>query len=248
MSRVPGGFLKGLDHHFFHLGVVYGTRRTRPWFIPQAIKPPLREPSTLFGHRRDMTTQLGGYVHIRHALRRSQHHPATQRQRLTCRMPPRPTPQRLPFLIAQLDNHRLTPPPSTHHLTSQTSIVTIPQETTTKRGEIEGQDTSSRYGIWWDSSYFSRWRSLWSPEGNHVLYKVAVQDGIELWIGSADGSEPRQLTTYGYTDGSWSPDGSQILYHITIRDENDEVAGNEVWTVDSDGNNPRPQLLPAVLG
>jgi Tol biopolymer transport system component len=65
---------------------------------------------------------------------------------------------------------------------------------------------------------------------------VSDRDGnAEIYVMTADGSSPRNLTIHGSDDVSptWSPDGSQIAF-VSDRDGNWEI-----YVMDADGSNPR---------
>jgi|GEM_PF-2379682 len=57
----------------------------------------------------------------------------------------------------------------------------------------------------------------WSPDGSEIVFSSISDIGewnADLWIVSADGGEPRQLTTSPTVDmqPDWSPDGETIVY------------------------------------
>ncbi len=185
MRSIRGGLLQGLDHYLFHLGVVDGTGRTGPRFVAETIKTPLGEPVPPLAHRREMTTQLLGNIHIGHTLSRSQNDPATQRQRLAGGMPPRPPLQSFPFLIAQLDNHRLTPLPSTHHSTFPHNADS-PHNPTTNRGELTRQDTRSMPLVWAMSRMGVRLRSPCSDQPHPAFRLVRFLGGGLAQVESAN--------------------------------------------------------------
>jgi dipeptidyl aminopeptidase/acylaminoacyl peptidase len=54
----------------------------------------------------------------------------------------------------------------------------------------------------------------WSPDGKNVLFESNRSGSQQLWVVSAGGGEPKQLTTIstGASNGIWSPDGSHIAF------------------------------------
>lgn len=77
----------------------------------------------------------------------------------------------------------------------------------------------------------------WSPDGARLVYHAETEDdGQELFVMNADGSEARQITTGPGTSqfGVWSPDGEWIAFH-TSRD-----GGWRIYVVRPDGSELRP--------
>jgi DNA-binding winged helix-turn-helix (wHTH) protein/Tol biopolymer transport system component len=74
----------------------------------------------------------------------------------------------------------------------------------------------------------------WFPDGTHLL--VTRNEGADmkpsLWKLSLFGGSPRMLMAGGF-DGVVSPDGSRIAYLAVAESD------NELWSMDSDGANPR---------
>ncbi len=57
----------------------------------------------------------------------------------------------------------------------------------------------------------------WSPDGRMLLYLARGDSGLQIFLVSADGGQPRQLTrhatgVYGGFAPAWSPDGSTIYF------------------------------------
>jgi eukaryotic-like serine/threonine-protein kinase len=55
----------------------------------------------------------------------------------------------------------------------------------------------------------------YSPGGDQVVFASTRSGSQEIWVASADGSSPRQITSMGgplTSNPSWSPDGRQVLF------------------------------------
>jgi TolB protein len=72
----------------------------------------------------------------------------------------------------------------------------------------------------------------WSPTGDQIVYRGCVSGGkCGLVVANADGSDPRQITTYANDAAPrWSPNGGQIAF-MSDRDGNWEI-----YVVNSDGS------------
>jgi dipeptidyl aminopeptidase/acylaminoacyl peptidase len=81
-----------------------------------------------------------------------------------------------------------------------------------------------------------------SPDGKWIAYQVGVVDLAanktvhHIWVVSAEGGEPRQLTRGDGSDTRprWSPDGKSLAF-ISTRGGN-----SQVWILPLDGGDPRP--------
>ena len=76
-----------------------------------------------------------------------------------------------------------------------------------------------------------------SPDGTQLVFTSSRSgEELDIWLASADGSSPRQLTRGPGRKGSpsWSPDGRQIAF-----DMRDADGPLRIWTIDADGGAPR---------
>ena len=81
-----------------------------------------------------------------------------------------------------------------------------------------------------------------SPDGKWIAYEVGVVDLAanktvrHIWMVSAEGGEPRQLTRGDGSDTRprWSPDGKSLAF-ISTRGGN-----SQVWILSLDGGDPWP--------
>lgn len=83
----------------------------------------------------------------------------------------------------------------------------------------------------------------WSPDGRFLAY--AAGDPVNVWVVSAGGGTPRQLTVAGGDYPVWSPDGRWIAY-VVWTDAADPAQG--AWVVPAVGGTPQQvSLSPTAL-
>src|SRR5205823_14620420 len=83
-----------------------------------------------------------------------------------------------------------------------------------------------------------------SPDGTKVVFAGASYNlGGGLYVIGATGGTPqliaRSYMAWWVGAPAWSPDGSRIAYMIYL-EGGPEGDGNEIWTVNPDGTDPRP--------
>ena len=79
----------------------------------------------------------------------------------------------------------------------------------------------------------------WSPDGQRIAYYSKKSGGI--WIVSALGGAPRQLTETGASP-AWSPDGSLIAYQSVVPGEvfsSRALSPSTIWIVSAQGGKPK---------
>jgi Tol biopolymer transport system component len=61
----------------------------------------------------------------------------------------------------------------------------------------------------------------WSPDGKQILFESTRSDTSQIWIVSATGGEPKQLTTLstGANNAIWSPDGKHVAFVSAVYPE-----------------------------
>jgi Tol biopolymer transport system component len=74
----------------------------------------------------------------------------------------------------------------------------------------------------------------WSPDGTQIAFNSAREGGVpQVWVMSADGSAPVQLTFDAAPKGQlpdWSPDGSKIAYQSSA------TGGGDIYVMNADGS------------
>jgi serine/threonine-protein kinase len=91
-------------------------------------------------------------------------------------------------------------------------------------------------------------RSIWSPDGQHIVFGSDRNRRGELFRERADGSGPAELVFANFGNGpgrqpkpvAWSPDGKAIVF-----DTSDIPAQNTWWIVPADGSK-KPERLAAA--
>ncbi|MHB8879753.1 MAG: DPP IV N-terminal domain-containing protein, partial [Myxococcaceae bacterium] len=75
-----------------------------------------------------------------------------------------------------------------------------------------------------------------SPDGKRIAYSLADGESAQLWIASADGSSPRQLTKTPFfinSSPTWSPDGKRLAFVST------RGGTPQIYLVGADGGDPK---------
>jgi Tol biopolymer transport system component/serine/threonine protein kinase len=75
-----------------------------------------------------------------------------------------------------------------------------------------------------------------SPDGRSIAFVSMRAGGADVWVASADGTNPRRLTSFSAASGPrWSPDGRSIAF-------GGQTAGEvrpDIWVIDVSGGAPR---------
>ncbi len=73
----------------------------------------------------------------------------------------------------------------------------------------------------------------WSPDGRYLAF--AAGSPIRIWVVSAAGGEPRELTPAGGDYPRWSPDGRWVAYSVWTQDSDPDQGA---WVVPAGGGTP----------
>ncbi|MGE5815769.1 MAG: TolB family protein, partial [Acidobacteriota bacterium] len=75
-----------------------------------------------------------------------------------------------------------------------------------------------------------------SPDGRRIAFLSTRAGGQDIWVASADGTDPRRLTSVPIASGPrWSPDGRSIAFGGLAPGS----ARPDIWTVDAAGGTPK---------
>lgn len=83
---------------------------------------------------------------------------------------------------------------------------------------------------------------IWSPDGTYLVFRSNRTGNLELFLVPADGGEPRQLTSEGWT-ALWVLDwtGTSNTIYVTA-DGGNGVEGRNIWAVNPDDGTARVQV------
>lgn len=73
----------------------------------------------------------------------------------------------------------------------------------------------------------------YSPDG----VKIIFESNTNIWVMSADGTNPKQLTFNSGLQPSWSPDGQKIVYIGFTHKKYDPQNNGTLWVMNADGSN-----------
>jgi serine/threonine protein kinase/Tol biopolymer transport system component len=84
------------------------------------------------------------------------------------------------------------------------------------RADLDADGMIRRPSVAWLPSSLRDENAQYSPDGKMVVFSSARGGSEEIWLANADGSNPRQLTSFGghFTGNPrWCPDGKTIVFH-----------------------------------
>lgn len=78
----------------------------------------------------------------------------------------------------------------------------------------------------------------WSPDGRTLAFDADTAGQFDIWLASADGAPPRNLTPDPATDGwpLWSPDGTELVF---FSNRDNPPGSFDLWAVRTDGTGLR---------
>ena len=83
----------------------------------------------------------------------------------------------------------------------------------------------------------------WSPDSQRIAFESTRHVATEIYVMNADGRKQERLTDNRVVDEdpSWSPDGQKIAFSssLVFRGFDDREGDNEIYVMDSDGDNRR---------
>ena len=84
----------------------------------------------------------------------------------------------------------------------------------------------------------------WSPDGSRIVFTSPETQGTDIYTVRPDGTDLRQLTTYGISSAAtWTPDGRILFVRASSPGGTDGF-----WTMDADGTNAARLVPGAALG
>lgn len=74
----------------------------------------------------------------------------------------------------------------------------------------------------------------WSPDGRYILCSRYFENGVQLWVTDASGSDAWPISEIGWQeDYGWSPDGQSVVYAYAPRRSNEQPGGVHVYGIAS---------------
>jgi len=92
-----------------------------------------------------------------------------------------------------------------------------------------------------DNDFTNNQDPAWSPDGQWIAWTAVTDDGSELWIMRADGSDEQRLAGPIAGEPSWDPDSKRLVF-VKPDPETDHIA---LWTVRRDGSDLRQITTPS---
>lgn len=119
--------------------------------------------------------------------------------------------------------------PDGKHVAYQVSVVSLEENKSTAAIWIAATDGKTPPKQLTDPKGKKDTAPRWSPDGKKILFESTRSGTPQLWIVSAEGGEPKQLTdiSSGAGTGVWSPDGMHIAFVSAVYPEFSEKSFTE---------------------
>jgi Tol biopolymer transport system component len=85
-----------------------------------------------------------------------------------------------------------------------------------------------------DGRSYTRVGLGWSPDNRHILFLKEFEEGHQLWLMKADGSDAKPISKLGWQGNyGWSPDSTKIMYSYAEKRDNNLEGSLHLYDVHS---------------
>ena len=83
-----------------------------------------------------------------------------------------------------------------------------------------------------DGRSYTRVGLGWSPDGRHIIFLKEFEEGHQLWLMKADGSDAKPISKLGWEGNyGWSPDSTKIMYSYAEKRDNSSEGSLHLYDV-----------------